>query len=173
MGTFDTIILAGAEDAVPCAHGHEIRELQTKDLGEGMATYYVWDGLLFRERRSAEGSWGTTLSAVRYRIENERLIVLRETQAEPAPAGEIAVYATCESCLPVLVESPNSYWGLVKEEHPWVQYILRFEGTRLMEKRPDRVESRDDVRRKHPEAIPDDDRVAVRHLERRSKGRSL
>ena len=51
MGMYDTIILAGPADAVRCAHGHEIRELQTKDLGEGMNTYYIWMGSLYRQAR--------------------------------------------------------------------------------------------------------------------------
>ena len=162
MGMFDTIVMAGPKDALRCAHGHEMRELQTKDLECEMLTYYVWDGLLYRGMKRER-------SEMRYELRGDALVATHETRAVPATAsGEVVVYADCEACLPVLVESVHSSWhGYVDERYPWVQYVLRFEGSRLWERRPDRVETRHDVREKHPGAIPDDDRVARRHFERK------
>ena len=45
MGMFDTVVMAGPKDALRCAHGHEVRELQRRSLECAMLTYYVWDGI--------------------------------------------------------------------------------------------------------------------------------
>jgi hypothetical protein len=166
MGTYDTIVLAGNRDALLCAHGHEIRELQTKDLGAEMNTYVVFDGSLYRT--VGDGIFGRAIQKDTYRLEGELLIVTHEQQGTLATAAEVTAYTSCDACLPVLVERTGGSWDAIDDVHPWVQYVLRFEGSRLMERRPDRLETRDDVRNKHPRAIPDDDRVAVRYFERRS-----
>lgn len=167
MGCFDTIILGGPADALLCAHGHEIRELQTKDLGALMNTYYVWDGILYRTEREGQGIWAGPRKTPRYRLDGDRLLITHEQHAAPAIAGEVTVYTSCEACLPVLIEARNSFDDSIREQFPWVQFVLCFEGSRLVERRPDRVESREDVRKKHPGAIPDDDRLARRYFERR------
>lgn len=167
MGTYDTIILAGTRDAVLCAHGHGIHELQTKDLGAEMNTYVVWDGTLYRTVRDSDGIFGRAIEKDSYRLEGDQLVVTRQQRATLAAAGEVTAYTHCTACLPVLVERAGGLWDAIDDVLPWVQYVLRFEGSRLMERRPDRLETRDDVRSKHPGAIPDDDRVAVRYFERR------
>jgi hypothetical protein len=168
MGSHDVIKLVGASDALRCAHGHEVREFQTKDLGESLATYFVCDGRLYKLDQNMDGPRHHSED---YRLEGDTLVVTRQEKATLVSAGEVVVYSRCTACLPVLVETSNDWMGAISEHHPWVQFVLRFEGSRLMERRPDRVETRDDVRKKHPEAIPDDDRVARRHFERRaSKG---
>ena len=66
-----------------------------------MLTYYVWDGLLYRGVQRERNE-------LRYEVRADGLVVTHETRAVPSTAsGEIVVYANCEGCLPVLVESAH------------------------------------------------------------------
>jgi hypothetical protein len=161
---FDYIILAGPQDAVRCAHGHEIRDLQTKDLIQLMGKFYVWQGKLYLEQPSPRSVYDQPQVVSRYRLEGDSLIASRETTSLPTTAGEVTAYTSCKRCLPVLVESSEVFHCSLSEHYPRVQVVLRFDGGRLIDWRPDRVETRDDVRRRYPDAIPDDDRVARRHF---------
>jgi hypothetical protein len=166
MGLSDTIFFA--TDHLKCAHGHELREFQTKQLENDLSAYYVIGGQLYRQQDRARRHSVPAPPPAYHRDGRDR-ILLTEDRVCPASAGELVIYAACHQCDPVLVEAADGPFGHLREVAPWVQHIVRFDGGRLVEIRPDRVESRDDVRRKHPDAIPDDDRLAARYFKRRSE----
>jgi hypothetical protein len=164
MGLFDTIIFAGAGDSPRCADGHQVRHFQTKQMGNGMITYLVWEGKLYKPELDDVGSWPGPKELARHVPEGDHLVITHELRAHPIRGRVVDAYGTCEACPPVLVEASSGSW--IMELSPWLEYELCFEGDRLFEWRSRVVQSRDDLRRKQPDVIPDDDRVARRFLER-------
>lgn len=161
MLDYNELVLAGENDALHCAAGHSVRELQAVGLGGGPATYYVFDGRLFKAGIEADGGVDRQAEVVTYGLQPDRLAISREHRCMPASAGEVLAYTVCLACLPVLTESAGK---VLAEWHPWVQYRLWFTGNRLREHHKDRVESREDVRKRLPTALPDDGPVARAHF---------
>jgi hypothetical protein len=166
MGLFDTIIFAGAGDCPRCADGHDVRHLQTKQMGNGMVTYLVWEKKLYQPEPDGSGSWPAPKELARHVPEGDHLVITHEMQAHPFAGRVVDAYGTCEACLPVLVEASSERGGWIIELSPRVEFTLCFEGDWLREWTPRVVESRDDLRRKQPGVIPDDDLVARRFFER-------
>jgi hypothetical protein len=166
MGMFDRFELVGKNDAVLCAAGHEMRSLQTKDTDCDADTYLVFDGLLYKvEQLDVE---------YEYTLHYKGLASIQKRYAQPVSLGanaSVVAYSACEECLPVLTEAEtDSFWGGRLIEHqPWVEYEFLFDGGHLTAVKPLRLETRDELRQKFSGSLPDDDRVAKRHYEKRNQ----
>lgn len=169
MGMFDTIRVFGSP-VLTCAAGHEIAELQTKDLECVMDAYLLHDGRLYRQGRCKRGTETTHVD------ESGRLVVTTRRLADPvALTSEVAAYSSCNECRPVLYLRDAGGFGpwsdYVQERLPWCEWQLVFSAGRLERSVAERVETRDDVRRELRaeglEVLDDDDRLARLHFRRR------
>jgi hypothetical protein len=165
MGMYDTIRFFELP-APACPAGHELRELQTKDLENTLAQYLVHRGRLYRELASDDSETAEADT-------NDRVVVIRRRQAEPvALTSEAVAYTSCVECRPVLFLREGTLrgrWGdYVQGRSPWCEWRLVFAGGYLERVVPERVETRDDVRRKllaeGLEVLNDDDRLARLHF---------
>lgn len=168
MGMYDTIHLVGAQaERVTCAAGHPMRDgLQTKDLDCNLDSYKVFEGRLFVDRRGERAS--SVVTAIR--VVGGKLVTSTEDAAESINLnGEVEAYAHCSDCDPVVFEGAHDQtWGegRLRTVQPWVEWALVFRDGVLVETRPVRNETRDQLRVKPIEpALPDDDRVARRTIE--------
>lgn len=166
MGMYDDFQFLGDDaNLVRCAAGHPQTSTQTKDLDCMMTHYMVNDKHLYEADRSEPKQ-----------ITEVRAEGLSVTKSWVYPfvtlTREVTVYTHCEECSPVVYESSQA--GLwrdgVMTVQPWCEWVLVFREGILTEVRPERVETRDDIRKKLAEAgssaLPDDDRVARRTIER-------
>ena len=166
MGMFDNLVLLGeSANLVRCAHGHVQEDLQTKSLERLLDVYYVYERVLYRTMRTAEER------IVKPReMEDGRLKLRSERDAFPfAQTGEVVVYTHCKDCDPVVYESASSFGGRVSDSRVWVEYELDFREGRLVKtaalSAKTREETREQMLRDGVAVLPDDDRVARRHLE--------
>jgi hypothetical protein len=166
MGMFDNMVLLGeGAGLVRCAHGHVQEDLQTKSLECLLDVYYVYERILYRSMRAAEER------IVKPReMEDARLKLRFERDAfRFAHTGEVVVYTHCKDCDPVVYESASSFGGRVSDRRIWVEYELDFRKGRLVKtgalSARTREETREQMLRDGVAVLPDDDRVARRHLE--------
>jgi hypothetical protein len=172
MGMFDSVWFLGkAAERVTCAAGHPlVGELQTKDLDGGMDRYFV--------HATDAGLQLFTGKAHRKTIERviERGAFLRETVVSDYLPSLLSVtidaYGSCGECDPVVYEREvgSVYGDAVGEARARCEYELTFVKGLLTAVEPVRVESRDQVRERLQKTqvvtvLPDDDRIAKRHLE--------
>jgi len=169
MGCFDTFVFYS--DPPKCAHGHELKSLQTKDLGSLLRMYYVFQGQVFEQDLKA--GWGCQAFPATSTFTpslSGNMLVVRTTESFRAAElrqREISIYTHCDQCDPVVTENEAASWsGGVSETQPWCEFLLTVEGNKIKEICPYRVESREDVKKKLKETgtvvLPDDDRVAKR-----------
>lgn len=166
MGMFDNLVLLGeSASLVRCAHGHVQEDLQTKSLERLLDVYYVYERVLYRSMRAAEER------IVRPReMEDGKLRIRFERDAlRFAHTGEVVVYTHCSDCDPVVYESASSFVGRVSDRRVWVEYELDFREGGLVKtaalSTKTREETREQMLRDGVAVLPDDDRVARRHLE--------
>jgi hypothetical protein len=171
MGMYDTIRFFDLP-ALTCAAGHEIGELQTKDLESAMVRYLVHEGRLYRERGNSEGTETAQLET------GGPLVVMSRRLADPVSlTSEVVAYANCNECRPVLYildAGGRGLWGdYVRERYPWCEWRLVFSAGRLERSDAERVETRDAVRRdllgQGLDVLDDDDRLARLHFRRLEK----
>ena len=166
MGMFDNLILLGkSAELVVCAHGHPQEGLQTKSLECLLDDYYVYERVLYRKERAANDR----LPRPR-QMEEGKLILRFESEAlRVAHTGVVVAYTHCEACDPIVYESETSFSGRVSDRRLWVEYELEFRDGRLVKatalSAKTREETREQMLRKGVAVLPDDDRVARRHIE--------
>jgi hypothetical protein len=140
MGMYDSVFFRGAAaEMVKCAAGHpQTGEFQTKDLECTCAIYYVHATDGGQGLVLFEGTAQTTESFVdKYARLQE---TVRSTYAPRLVNASVEVYTSCETCDPVVFEREAAHWG---------GRVVRA-----------RVQKNGIVT-----VLPDDDRVAKRHLE--------
>ena len=166
MGMFDNLVLLGeSANLVRCAHGHVQEDLQTKSLERLLDVYYVYERVLYRTMRAAQERIARSLE-----MEDGKLRIRFERDASLfAHTGEVVVYTHCKDCDPVVYESASSFGGRVSDRRVWVEYELDFREGRLVKtaalSTKTREETREQMLRDGVAVLPDDDRVARRHLE--------
>ncbi|MCL2450192.1 MAG: hypothetical protein FWD17_14690 [Polyangiaceae bacterium] len=170
MGMFDSIFLFGADAArARCAAGHAVGgELQTKDFDCVMAHYYVFEGRLYRSGRYDEREERVPS------LEGGNLVLTRREMLTAVDITvEAAAYTHCKECDPVMYESVHS--ECVDHRYVWCEWNLIFERGRLTRVEPVRVETRESLRermlRDGVGVLPDDDRLAKKHLRQLREGR--
>ena len=168
MGMFDSIYVIDDQTAAKflCAAGHPQNnvELQTKSLECNMDDYFVYEGQLYvnsRREREAKSEYAVT---------DAGLSITRTALAKRYGINRTLVcYSQCHTCDPVVFESEHSFAGRVSERSPRVEFEVSFVDGRLAEVRPHNCETRDEIRSKllkeGVEVLPDDDRIAKKHLE--------
>jgi hypothetical protein len=165
--------------APQCAEGHLLLgDLQTKDFECNLDTYYVFNRTLFLQpgglgaiaRRLANPELYAGPDYVRH---DKALVITHKTVAELAPfTGVIHVYTHCRECLPVLVHSVSAGWnGGIVEHEPWCEFAVTFKDGQLTEITPVSVETRDQIKARLHDVLPDTDMVAQRHFEQKKAGR--
>ncbi|HLG14190.1 MAG TPA: hypothetical protein VJH03_06640 [Blastocatellia bacterium] len=165
MGMFDTMIMLGkSADQVRCAHGHPQADLQTKSLECSLDDYYVHERVLYRRTRDAQ-----RIPRVR-QSEDDKLTLRFESEAlRVGYNGAIVAYTHCEECDPIVYEEWGSFRGGVGDRRIWVEYEFEFRDGRLVKATPLSVRTREETReqmlRDGVAVLPDDDRVASRHIE--------
>ncbi len=171
MGMYDSIRILGPS-ALTCAAGHEILEVQTKDLECAIVCYLLHEGRLYRDA----GARGATQTA--HAEEGDRLVVVTRKLADPVSlASEILAYASCDDCRPVLYLQDAGGLGpwsdYVHERWPWCEWRLVFSAGHLQRIKAERLDTRDAVRREllaqGLEVLDDDDRLARLHFRRLEK----
>ena len=166
MGMFDNVILLGkSAELVVCAHEHPQEALQTKSLECLLDDYYVYERILYRNKRAANDRLPRTRQ-----MEEGKLALRFESEAlRVAHTGEVAVYTHCEVCDPIAFECEVSFSGRVSDRRVWVEYELEFRDGRLVKatalSAKTREETREQMLRDGVGVLPDDDRVARRHIE--------
>lgn len=175
MGMYDHIYFVGASAArVCCAAGHtQTGALQTKDFDCELADYYVardngphapvGDRLFVGEVAATD----PVVSIVR-----GQLVMVRTTRYDPSPmSAEVEAYTDCRVCDPVCYEQETG-WSVDRLGHryPSCSWTLTFLDGVLTHAyaAPGKLETRDDVRKQLGAMglviVPDDDRVAARHI---------
>ena len=166
MGMFDNLIMLGkSAEFVVCAQGHPQEALQTKSLECLLDDYYVYERILYRTEPTANDR----LPRPR-QIEEGKLTLRFESEAlRVAHTGGVVAYTHCETCDPIVYESEASFSGRVSDRRVWVEYELEFRDGRLIKvtalSAKTREETREQMLRDGVAVLPDDDRVARRHLE--------
>ena len=170
MGMFDNLILLGkSAELVVCAHGHPQGALQTKSLECLLDDYYVFERILYRNER------GNSDRVPRPRQMDEGKLILRfESEAlRVAHTGIVVAYTHCEACDPIVYESQSSLSGRVSDRTVWVECELEFRDGRLVRatalSAKTREETQEQMLRDGVAVLPDDDRVARRHIEMHRK----
>jgi len=166
MGMYDTIRFHG--DVAPrCAAGHQVAELQTKDLDCALEVYSIYGDRLYRPGKDR------TESA---QLDECGRLVLTETRVAEAasPSIELRAYSHCAQCRPVLYLGEGTLGGdYVHERRSWCEWGFVFRDGRLERCDAVRVESRtavaDALRREGREVLDDDERLARLHFERAGK----
>lgn len=174
MGMYDSLYFIGkAAEMVKCAAGHpQTGELQTKDFDCELTIYYVHvtdaGHMLFLGRATAQRTESF--------VDGEGLLqqTVRSTYSRFPTNASLAAYGTCLECDPIVYERGEGamFGGRVGEERVWCEWELRFEKGLLVAVEPRRVESREEVRARVMKlepvvvVLPDDDRVARRHIEK-------
>lgn len=168
MGMFDEFHF---HDPLRCAAGHEVRHVQTKDLASHMDHYHVFGGQVFLAEKSDEPAQSF------HAIENGYLL---HTTIERMPLarlrnGQVSVYSACHECDPIYTESDSLYREQLIAHYPWCCWVVTVEDDRIVKVDNERVESREDVRKKLQKqgsvVLPDDDRAVQRALARRRQER--
>lgn len=172
MGMFDNLILLGkSAELVVCGHGHSQEHLQSKSLDCLLDDYYVYERVLYRNKRASD----ERLPRAR-QMEEGKLTLRFESEARClAHTGEVVAYTHCEACDPIVYESETSFSGRVSDRRVWVEYELEFRDGRLVRatalSAKTREETREQMARDGVGVLPDDDRVARRHIEMQRKNR--
>lgn len=164
MGMFDTMIMLGkSADMVSCAHGHPQSDLQTKSLECLLDDYYIYERVLYRKAKSSE-----RIPRVRQLEDNKLTLRFESEAARVAYTGEVVAYTHCELCDPIVYEEWSSFHGGVGDRRIWVEYELEFHDGRLVKATPLSVKTREETReqmlRDGVAVLPDEDRVASRHI---------
>ena len=137
-----------------------------------MVEYLVHEGCLYRRRGMGERTETAEVGT------GGRLVVIRRELAEPVSlTSEVAVYAACDDCRPVLYlreGGGHAAWiDYVHERHPWCEWRLVFAAGRLERSDVARLDTRDAVRREllaqGLDVLDDDDRLARMHFRRLEK----
>lgn len=132
MGYFDTIKVVSADPRIVCAHGHSIvEEFQTKDLGEGMSTYYIALGYFCSPQPSRTCVIPEMPPVLRTDL--PLLPLLDEKRFE--------MYTLCRHCKPVYTRGEYQNWktnSLLHPHQPEVSLLVSTErGTgKIVEVRP-------------------------------------
>ena len=162
MGMFDTFHVTG--DKLKCAAGHSFDgiDLQTKSLECNLDCYILFDGRLYIQKRG--NSYKETLTPV---VEGELLVRMFRCEADPTIITDaVTVYGSCTECDPVCFESKHSFGDNISHRYPWCEWNLVFVKGKLIEIEPVQLETREIIRKGDMDKyLPDDDRVAKRHIE--------
>jgi hypothetical protein len=171
MGMSDTLRLFGADAArARCAAGHPADgELQTKAFDCELDHYYVFEGQLYACRRANEPEEALVPS-----MEGENLVLSRRVTLSTVHVTiDAAAYTHCERCDPVVFE--REAFERVDHRHVWCEWNLFFERGRLTRVDPARLETRESLRQQMLHdgvgVLPDDDRIAKKHLRQLREGR--
>jgi hypothetical protein len=172
MGMFDRLHLLGDDASkVRCAAGHPADgELATKTFDCLLDDYYVFEGRLYRCRRTEDRP-----DDLAPRVDGDKLVLLRrETAPRVQFTGVASVHTHCAACDPVVFEreSPER----VDHRRVWCEWDLTFDDGKLARVEPVRLETREEVRqhllRDGVGVLPDDDRIARRHIKLVREGRT-
>lgn len=163
MGMFDSIDVILDKDGVSpfrCAAGHNVFEFQTKDLNDLMDSYKIIGSRLYGPT-AKEGAWQSVFEMV-----GADLIERMNRVYPPSKfTGQLTVYTSCPECDPVVYENPGASWnGGVAERSVWCEYLATFKDGLLIEVAPEKLETRDEIRKATVGALSDDDRVAKKHI---------
>jgi hypothetical protein len=170
MGMTDTLRLFGADAArVRCAAGHSAEgSLATKAFDCSQDDYYVFEAQLYVCRRTTEDYEPMPT------VEDGTLVLSRRMAASKlTTTAEVAAYTHCELCDPVVFEREDL--DRVDHRHVWCEWNLIFEHGRLVRVETVRLETRESLRehmlRDGVGVLPDDDRVAKKHIKQLREGR--
>jgi hypothetical protein len=108
--------------------------------------------------------------------EGDHLVISRRTVAKRLDfTGDIEAYTHCEDCDPIIFERENDHWDRVDHRHVRCSWKLPFDHGTLTRVEPVRLETRDTLReqmvRDGLAVLPDDDRIAKKHLKMLREGR--
>jgi hypothetical protein len=166
----DNMRFFGADaQKVCCAAGHPaVNSLATKTFDCNMDDYYVFEGRLYVCKRDV----GTEDPLPT--IDNDELaLTYRKRAAKVDFTGEADVYTHCETCDPVIFEREDL--DRTDHRHVWFEWRLLFEHGRLVRVEPIRLETRESLRRQMLRdgagVLPDDDRIARKHIKQLREGR--
>lgn len=170
MGMFDTIRVIGDDPRLLCAEGHQLDDLQTKDLDCNCDIYWLYNGVLYRppgddEGGARESSWDA----------GGDVLVRRSTEAFPRCHTTISflVYSHCPLCRPVVFargEARGSFIqdGNIDTRQPWCEWRIHLAQGAVEAVSPVRLESRasvrEDVEFRGLRVLADDDPIALAHL---------
>jgi len=169
MGMFDSFFVLDDQSAAKflCAAGHPQKgvELQSKSLECNMDSYFIYEGQLYVSARYEHEHIEKA-----YVITDAGLAATQTTTYKRYGINRtIECYSQCYACDPVVFEGDHLFGGRVSERSPDVEFEVSFVDGRLNEVRQSKCESRDEIRQKllkeGLEVLPDDDRIAKRHLE--------
>jgi hypothetical protein len=175
MGTFDTVHFL--DNLLLCGEGHPLdRELQTKDLGCEMASYFVLGSRFYTSPVGPQrlSDW-TILTPQDWQDGSTPptpLTAAFSTVVQPCRfTGTIRVYSDCDQCWPIVYyhDTPRpSYADMYHSRQPWVEWELTIEDGLIVSSNADGVETRDQVKEKLVSegwrTLSDDDPMAIRHL---------
>ena len=170
MGMFDSFYVLDDTSQFLCAGGHHQKgvELQSKSLGCLMDIYYVREGMLYVLRREDDDN----AQDIEYNIVDAGLLIVRREVAKRHGLNQtVTMYTSCMTCDPVVFEHAGSgHWdGKVGERSPRVELDVTFTDGRVTKVVPNGCETREEVRKELLAsgvlALPDDDRIAKRHIE--------
>jgi|GEM_PF-2216225 len=174
MGMFDSIYVVDDKTAAKftCVAGHPQKdvELQTKSLNSEMDDYYLFDDKLYEVEREGRSDVPSRFRS-EYVPTGDDLTIHSTTIATGlARTATIICYSTCYTCDPVVYEAELGVFGRIQERSPRVEFEVEIKDGQLVQVTRARTsESREDVRTKllkqGIEALPDDDRVAKKHLQ--------
>ena len=159
MGMYDSVYV---DVGLPCAAGHRSHDFQTKDIGNHLDHYYVFDGVLYvfcsrvTSNRVDDGE-AKPFSKVA-RLDDDRIelwapptVVTRSHLSE-----RFEVHAICRRCEPVWTVDGNSVgFGVLNlnDHQPWIAWTLTFDNGKLVEQAPEQEgrgwESTREAIRKH------------------------
>lgn len=149
-----TITFVDGTAAPRCAHGHEVRTLKARAVDHWRPQLVVIAGRVF----GSDWQGGRPPGETDFRLDGDGLLVTRRYCVPPAPLPQgVMLAGECRSCSPVLVEVKDGFAGLVEPRYPELEYVLGLDGDRVAQLHCLRVETRDEVRRRHPGAIADSD----------------
>ncbi|MCL2450193.1 MAG: hypothetical protein FWD17_14695 [Polyangiaceae bacterium] len=165
--------LFGADAArALCAAGHPAeRWLKTKAFDRKHDRYYVFEGQLY-VRANEEGE-GLVPS-----MEGGDLVLSRRVTTSPVDITiKATVSADCVACDPVVFEREGFFYESVAHTYVSCKWNLFFERGRLTRVEAVTLETRESLRRKMlgdaEGVLPDDGRIAKRHVQLLREGRRL
>lgn len=174
MGMYDSIYVVDDKTAATftCVAGHPQKgvELQTKSLDCEMGTYYLFDSMFYEVERDGRSDDPRHFKNEYVATGDDLTIHSTTTAIGLARTVTLICYSSCYTCDPVVFDDEGGIFGRIQDRSPRVEFEVEIKDGRLVQViRTPMSESREDVRTKllkqGVEALPDDDRVAKKHLQ--------
>lgn len=157
MGMYDTIIVPAG---LPSKEGTILRTFQTKDLDQGMGTYYIHEGFLFTtdSGRGAEAERDLDpIEEMQFSLDQHPDLTRPRLKVVPATrlyrvkveyCGNLSLYTSDEEHV-VHTRCQGIMGPRKNDHHPWVEYVAKIMDGRVLNlEMASESESLEDLRRK-------------------------